>query len=204
MNRSIRWETGVMDEIELIYEKAENNADIAAALERLEKQAIEEVENTGIAFSGAAGELAIKKLAAAGFGGIGRDMDKAVITIRLSYRIQNVMACTVFEILNRLEKLDGTLDMLKPKWTLELQVPLGGRKGLFQWEMLMMQLYPWISVRETAANEMAEEKTGAPKASAEPEEKGSVSGDPPCGAAGKAEESPKTAKTPFWKRLFGK
>ena len=48
---------------------------------------------------------------------------------------------TIFNILNRLEKMDGVLNMLIPKWTLELQVPLGGKQGLFQWEMLIMQCF---------------------------------------------------------------
>ena len=216
MDRKIKWETGLMDEIGLVYEKAENNADIAAALECLEEQALEEVRLSALApsGSGAEKELAIKKLAAAGFGGIGRDMDRGVIFIRLSAHIPQTMACTVFEILNRLEKLDGSLNMLKPKWTLELQVPLGGRKGLFRWEMLMMQLYPWISVRETATREPAEEMPGARNAGApgESTEAAPASGErrpgpgsvPAGAAAGKGEEQAAKAKTPFWKKLFGK
>ena len=37
-------------------------------------------------------------------------------------------------------------------------MPLGGKKGLFQWELLIMQLYPWLSVRETSTNELAVEE----------------------------------------------
>ena len=58
-------------------------------------------------------------------------------------------------ILNTLEKLDGAINVLIPKWTLELYVPLGGRKGLSQWELLIMQLYPWLSIRELSINETA-------------------------------------------------
>ena len=37
----------------------------------------------------------------------------------------------------------------------ELQEPLGGRKGIFQWVMLIMRLYPWLSVKEVSTNEVA-------------------------------------------------
>ena len=77
--------------------------------------------------------------------------------MRFTPKIQKVLGCTIFNVLNRIEKLDGSINLLSPKWTLEFQVPLGGEKGLFQWEMLIMQLYPWISVRETSTNEVAEE-----------------------------------------------
>ena len=41
-------------------------------------------------------------------------------------------------------------------------MPPGGRKGLVQWEMLIMQLYPWITVEETAAGQI-ERKFAADK-----------------------------------------
>ena len=85
-------------------------------------------------------------------------MQNAAIIIRLSPLITKVQACTVFNILNRIEKLDGAITVLIPKWTLNLQVPLGGKKGLLQWEMLIMLLYPWLSVMEGSTDELAEVK----------------------------------------------
>ena len=90
-----------------------------------------------------------------GLSGLQTDMETAAIKIRLSSLITRVQACTIFSILNTLEKLDGAINVLIPKWTLELYVPLGGRKGLSQWELLIMQLYPWLSIRELSTNETA-------------------------------------------------
>ncbi len=171
MNRKISWNSYVLDEIELVYEKAEENEQIGRMMEQLEAQALAEAKSncglikadhplTPAQFDGLSKndkETVIKILAGAGLAAISQDIPTATLRIRLSSKIPQVQACTFFDILNRLEKLDGALNMLVPKWTLELQVPLGGKKGLFQWEMLIMQLYPWItSVKEVSTNEVAE------------------------------------------------
>ena len=171
MNRMIAWRSMALDEIEFVYEKAENNQAVGALLEQLESRALEEAKNnvgmlkTGNGdclnpeqFDGLSAtdkETVIKVLGNAGLASLNTDMQNAVIIITLSPLITRVQACTIFNILNRIEKLDGSITILKPKWTLKLQVPLGGKKGLFQWEMMIMQLYPWISVSEESTNEMA-------------------------------------------------
>ena len=171
MKRKISWDSYVFDEIELVYEKAENDDNIGRLLEQLEEKALVEAkENCGLLTTAQGGhitpeqfdalsvshkEAVIRGLAGIGLADISQNMSKATIIVRLSPRIQSVMACTVFDILNRLEKLDGALNVFVPKWTLELQAPLGGKKGLMQWEMLIMLLYPWISVREVSTNELA-------------------------------------------------
>lgn len=174
MNRKIMWKSDSFDEIELVYEKAQTNSKIENSLEALEEKALEEAQlacsNGGLlaaqvgavltkeqfyAMSSINIETSIKMLSALGFGSLDIDISSAQIFITLTSRIQNCMGCTVFEILNRLEKLDGSVNILKPNWTLQLRVPLGGKKGLLQWEILIMQLYPWISVNEVASNEVA-------------------------------------------------
>lgn len=45
MNRKIEWRSMELDEIELVYEKAENNHNIETLLEQLETQALEEAKN---------------------------------------------------------------------------------------------------------------------------------------------------------------
>lgn len=172
MNRKIFWRSMELDEIELVYEKAEKDSDIAALMEQLEAQALTEAKNnvgilktdkgtylTPDQFDGLSEidkETVIKVLSNNGLSYLSTEIQTATIIVKLSPVITKVQACTIFNLLNRIEKLDGAINTLKPKWTLELQVPLGGKKGLFQWEMLIMQLYPWISVRETATNEIAE------------------------------------------------
>jgi hypothetical protein len=58
----------------------------------------------------------------------------------------------MFSLLNRLEKLDGAFNVMFPKAALELRVPLGAKKGMMKCEMLIMQLYPWLSIIETSTN----------------------------------------------------
>ena len=171
MKRRIAWRTCALDEIELVYEKAEENTAIVDQLEQLELQALNEAKaNIGMfpsddhkillpeqfdALSDNDKEILIMLTGNKGLSGLQTDMETAAIKIRLSSLITRVQACTIFSILNTLEKLDGAINVLIPKWTLELYVPLGGRKGLSQWELLIMQLYPWLSIRELSTNETA-------------------------------------------------
>ena len=171
MNRKIEWRSMELDEIELVYEKAENNHTIETLLEQLETQALEEAKNNVCMLKTDTGnilkpeqfeilsdtekETVIKVLGNAGLSAVNTDLQTATIIFSFSPIITRVQACTVFNLLNRIEKLDGSITILKPKWTLKLQVPLGGKKGLLQWEMLIMQLYPWLSVQEESTNEMA-------------------------------------------------
>ena len=46
MNRKISWESGVLDEIKLVYEKAENNENIGKMLEQLEDRALSEIRES--------------------------------------------------------------------------------------------------------------------------------------------------------------
>nr|WP_296043209.1 hypothetical protein [uncultured Blautia sp.] len=187
MNRLIGWQSREFDEIELVYEKAEAKEQTGKLLGELEKQALSEAKmNCGLLTTDAGKhitsdqfdclrdidkETVIRVLSNMGLGTINQDIGSATLYFRLTSKIQKVLGCTIFNILNRLEKLDGVLNMLIPKWTLELQVPLGGKQGLFQWEMLIMQLYPWISIRETSTNETAEELViETQQAKSEPEE----------------------------------
>ena len=171
MERKLNWDSHLLDEIELVYEKAEENEIAMEALFRLEEQALAEAAAAcapGGLIAAVADdylsqeqfddipdedkESAIFMLAERGLAGISSNYDTATINAKLSGNIQQTMACTVFGLLNRLEKLDGAVQMINPNWTLHLEVPLGGKKGLFQWEMLIMQLYPWLSVKETASD----------------------------------------------------
>lgn len=79
-------------------------------------------------------------------------MTEGKITVTFSPHIQRVLGCTMFSVLNRLEKLDGAFNVMFPKATLELRVPLGSEKGMMKCEMLIMQLYPWLSITEASTN----------------------------------------------------
>ena len=97
--------------------------------------------------------------------------------------------------------------MLKPKWTLRLSVPLGGKKGMFQWEMFIMLLYPWISIVEDSSDEIA-------ISLATPGQETSMKQEDPTkqkGSVEQAEQPSRETQAPekavkkksFWKRLFG-
>lgn len=179
------WNSGAFDEMGLVLEKAEADEAVASQFAQLEEQTLEEAcqgcASGGLvaaeagavltaesfqALSSEDKETAIKLLGAAGLANIEVEYDAATVHMRFSPQIQQVLACTVLEVLNRLEKLDGVLNAIAPDWTLELQVPLGGKKGLFQWEMLIMRIYPWVSVREVSYNALSANRAVAHDVSA--------------------------------------
>lgn len=171
MNRRIPWNSGCFDEIELVYSKAAEDETAARILEELELGALAEAKAhcamVRIQKRSCTPEqydclpLSVKEhligmLSEAGLADINAQVNNPKITMRLSPRIQQLRCCTAFTILNRLEKLDGTFDMFQPNAILELQVPIGGKRGLTQIEMLISLLYPWLSVTEVSSGELAE------------------------------------------------
>ncbi|MCC8072854.1 MAG: hypothetical protein LIO62_01845 [Clostridiales bacterium] len=151
----------------MVYEKAEKNENIGAMLSELEEMALNEAEeNCGLlrlngqpitkemfqTMSDTDKEQVMYYLSGIGLEDLNSSMTDPVITITLSSHIQMVLGCTMFSILNRLEKLDGAYNVIHPKATLEIIVPLGAKKGLLKCEMLIMALYPWLSVSEKSSN----------------------------------------------------
>ena len=170
MDRKIKWISGYYDEIDLVYEKAEGKPAIEKALSELEELALQEGRaRCGMvnytwgtltperydALSGSDREGILYALGNLGLAKISTDFSPPTITVTLSPLSPLVLGCTMFSILNRLEKLDGSLNELFPNVTLLVQAPLGGKKGLFRCEMLIMQLYPWLSVTEASTNQIA-------------------------------------------------
>ena len=100
MKRRIAWGTCALDEIELVYEKAEENTAIADQLEQLELQALNEAKaNIGMfpsddhkillpeqfdALSDNDKEILIMLTGNKGLSGLQTDMETATIKIRLS------------------------------------------------------------------------------------------------------------------------
>lgn len=179
MERKINWYSGCHEEIELVYEKACENEKIAATLMELETMALQEAEeNCGILMVGDNSgsrerfrqmtehekENVMYHLSGAGLQAFDVSMTEGKITVTFSQHIQSVLGCTMFSVLNRLEKLDGAFNVLFPKATLELRIPLGGKKGMMKCEMLMMQLYPWLSIRETSTNTVSRSLDGQSRA----------------------------------------
>ncbi len=194
MERKINWYSGCHDEIELVYDKANENENIAATLMELETMALQEAEeNCGmlkmednpitrdmfLQMSEQDKETVMYYLSGAGLQEFAPSMTEGKITVTFTPHIQRVLGCTMFSVLNRLEKLDGAFNVRFPKATLELRVPLGGKKGMMKCEMLIMQLYPWLSITETSTNTVSstlnvqpQTETKAPVAEQKTEKKG--------------------------------
>lgn len=173
MNRKIKWNSYCFDEIELIYDKASEKDAIGNLLEELEELALKEAEyNCNLAMpqmekmtkeqftliSDNEKENLIFALSNIGLESFRADISTAMITVELSPLIPQVLGCTMFSVLNRLEKLDGAFNILaNSECNLQIVVPLGCRKGLAKWEMLIVLLYPWLSVKESPKGQIINE-----------------------------------------------
>lgn len=213
----LAWDGDQFDEIGLIFEKGEKDAEIGKMLEEMESTALLEAEtacsNGGILAAEVGNvltpfqfecmpdidkETAIKMLALKGYGkGLSSDKTAYVITMEFSPLAKYTMASTFFEIINRIEKLDGMYNtMISPEWKLNLIVPVECAKGLFKYQMLITKLYPWItSISESRVNVIAPVFTDPTKTSAE-SNANSVDNN--------NSDDNKSGKKPFWKRIFGK
>ena len=177
MKRSIKWESGVFEEIECVYRKAEENVQAGKLLEQLEKQALYEVRcNIGRIRAGDElltpeqfdelsemdKEEIIRLLGENGIKDVDMILDdyphgKFQVCLEADY--QKMTACVMFDILNRLEKLEISVNSSCPLFAdcrLELQVLVGGRDGLMQWLMLISMLNPWLTVGVTSSDELVQ------------------------------------------------
>lgn len=178
MERKIHWYSRCHDEIELVYDKANENASIAAILTELETMALKEAEeNCGILKLGGNPitretflkmnaqdqETVMHYLSRVGLQEFTPSITEGKITVTFTPHIQSVLGCAMFSVLNRLEKLDGAFNLLFSKATLELRVPLGAKKGIIQCEMLIVQLYPWLSIHEISTNTVSNTLNARPE-----------------------------------------
>ena len=181
MERKIEWSSGCYDEIDLVYEKAEGKAAIEAALSELENMALQEgrahcnaVKRAGVTLTSERydalpedeKEQVLFALGNIGLADISADFAPPKITVTLSPTIQMVLGCTMFNVLNRIEKLDGSINAIFPNVTLTIRAPLGGKKGLMKCEMLIMQLYPWLRIQEVSTDQIAVSPNSVPAAPA--------------------------------------
>ena len=208
MERKINWYSGCHDEIELVYDKANENDSVAATLMELETMALQEAEESCgmlkmgdkpitremfLEMSEQDKETVMYYLSGAGLQEFVPSMTEGKITVTFTPHIQHVLGCTMFSVLNRLEKLDGAFNVMFPKATLEFRVPLGAKKGMMKCEMLIMQLYPWLSITETSTNTVSSTLNVQPQS----EVKTTIADTPKTPQAN-------TEKKGFFTRLFGK
>lgn len=181
----IDWNSGLFDEINLVYEKVDANEKIQLLLTELEifalQEAMEACQEGGILSRKNRGAVLTqeeflklpeidKETAIVMLGEDGLDYGKdgmsafsinrqtATITVNFSQLICETHACTMFDVLNRLEKIDGTNNVGgASKWTLELHAPAEAEKKIALWNHLIEQLYPWITVKVCLSKEAAKQ-----------------------------------------------
>ena len=160
-----------LTEIGLVFEKANDNEMMHLMIEELKTNALSEarehcnylkIGNNPVSqeqfdnFS--AGEKAdvICMLGSIGIVEFIPNSIEGKINIKCSPYIQNVLSCTMFVILNKLENLDGAINVFSPEVKITVQAPLGEKKGLTKCYMLMQLLYPWCKgISETSTNEVS-------------------------------------------------
>lgn len=169
IGRQIQWYSGCFDELNSVYDRAEEKEITAKLLADLEAGALAEARlHSGMIriqdrpitpeqydkLPDSVKEQLIAKLSNVGLASFSALLPESKIIVRLSTPIQQVRCCTAFSILNRLEKLGYTFNMPHSQATLEIQTPVGSKQGLIQIEMLISMLYPWLKVTEVSSTEV--------------------------------------------------
>ena len=160
-----------LTEIGLVFEKAKSNEMINSMIEELKVNALSEarehsnylkIGDTPISkeqFDSFGAEQKADIICMLGSIGIVEFLPNSIegrINIKFSAHLQNVLSCTMFVILNKLENLDGAINVFSPEVKITVQAPLGGKKGLTKCYMLMQLLYPWCKgISETSTNEVS-------------------------------------------------
>lgn len=195
-----------LTELALVFEKAQNNEMISSMIEELKENAFNEartnchyllIDNKPLSAEQFENlDASTKSEVICTLGSIGLDefipnSFEGKINIKFSIHIQRVLSCTMFVILNKLENLDGAINVLSPEVQISVKAPLGGKKGLAKCYMLIQALYPWCKgIREVSSNE--------------------VSVDIPSelvvekNAPDKTEKKLTESKTSFWSKIFKK
>lgn len=183
MERRFKGYVHYLSEMELIYDKADANEGVASLLSEVESLALREAEDRCgmimqngkfltrerfLAMPDPEKEAVIQELGARGFLEYTPSLEEGKIKVTFAPYIPMFLGCTTLALINLLEKLDGSFNLLHPRATLELEVPLGGKKGLMKSELLILQLFPWLTIHETASENVAvfypvpQEKPSAP------------------------------------------
>jgi len=225
MNRMIPWNTACFDEIELIYEKAARNDEIGTLLEELERGALAEAkalcaqmgENSNSVTPEQFDDLPIDMkerwiavLADRGLLVFNPQVFEGKINVQLTEAFLTVSNCTIFGILNLLEKLDGAINVMHPSVMLELVVPAGSDAAVARFGKLAMKLYPWIRIagrfygKEVAHTASAGQTPERKPISQQPVTQKPVEKQARMPLQIDDEEDTKASRSGFFARLFGR
>ena len=159
------------DELVLVYEKAEKDPVIAKELSEIEEKALQEARENCILLNDSEVTFSPEKfdcledaqkveiiynLGKLGLISFLPNSIDGTIELNFSSNITKTLHCTMFSILNRLEKLDGAINIRHSEVDFNITVPLGGKNGLMKCQMLLMMLYPWLHIREKSSGSVAE------------------------------------------------
>ncbi len=195
-----------LPELSFVFEKAKNNEMIHSMIEELVKNAIIEARAYCASMNYCVSNKQVsveefddlddwpKSYVICDLGEMGLteflpNSIKSEIDIKFSAHIQNVLSCTMLVILNKLENLDGAINVFSPEVKITVQAPLGGKKGLTKCYMLMQLLYPWCKgISETSTNEVSV-TIPAPNSDAASQKQ-------------TKDSASKTNKESFWRKFF--
>ena len=172
----IAWDSYFFDEIKLVYERFEHLDPalmfLTKIMQKLEEDALSEAQawyeeklteeqKAGLPasfseLSDTRKEELIDHLSGDGLSAFFVDRETAAIIVELSPKIQRCRACTIFRILNQIEKLDGSLNIIFPECTLKMFAPYGGQGGLQMPITLISMLFPWLTCSLQSSNQLAE------------------------------------------------
>ena len=234
MSWLFNWESCYFDEIGLVYEKAEVSDQkeiVAPILRQVEEEALKEARDafdklpenekgklkadTFDDLTQGEKELIVYQLSQLGLSDIATNFDEKKLTMKLSPSILSATASTLFLVLNKIEKLDGSLNILLGDMKLEIQAPIGGQKGLQKYLILINFLYPWLKpslvssnilerglAERTMGNPQSRQTNAAPPPAELPEQ--TTKTHPTQQADGQLDQTkPPQQKPGFLSRLFG-
>ena len=172
MERKIKWVTGCYEAMELCYAKADADEETAALLSSLEERALRElgeqcsigrVKKNGKALTkewyDAASDADREGLLRAFGGNVLRDFHVELVppkcTATFSPLYPQLIGCVMFDVINRLEKLDGAIQIVAgdDKVELELRQPEAEKPGMEEIFALLQRLYPWLNITESSTGE---------------------------------------------------
>lgn len=150
------------DKIDFIFEKANNKEVSMRLLDELQSEAFIEAKTNCHLFrtngksyshrqfdflSEAEKNFMIYALSDIGLSGFELNSKEGTMKAVLSPCFRPIFACTMFSILNRLQKLDGVIDLVHDKVKFDIHVPKYGKDCFVHFLTLLVLLYPWVETR---------------------------------------------------------
>lgn len=150
------------DKIDSIFEKASNKEVSMKILHELQGEAFDEAKTNchlfrkhGIPYSSEEFDILpeeeknhmIYALSDVGLSEFELNSKEGKMKAVLSPCFRPIYACTMFSVLNRLQKLDGIIDEVHEKVEFDIHVPKYGKDCFIHFLTLLVLLYPWLETK---------------------------------------------------------